>query len=205
MKFLITTILLVHSITSFADPSQRLINKSDRINRMVQNNAYSLSQNEIYDIQLQLDKIRNIINGTGNGGGYDRNACVNYTYEAYYKDYSSSVAMDKASRACATFKDLAVMKILFDYSYKSFSSGNAMTLAIRYSGIAADGKAQIAKYLAAKYYINLDGSNSAKKTGLALSKLDPRGLNCLKNSYNIYYRTLSSDVSADKAVMACQR
>ena len=188
-----------------ADTSQNLVNKSNRINRMIQNNSDDLTKNEISSIMRKLNQIKDIIAGTSTGGGYDRMACSDFAYEIYYKSNSNEVALDKAAKACSSFKELPVLEVLYEYANKSLRSVNAIDLALIHSGTNARDKGPEAKFLIEKYYISLDGPNSVKKTGLAISKLNPGSLNCLEQAFTRYFRTLGAMNSAEKAVNFCQR
>lgn len=78
-----------------------------------------------------------------------------------------------------------------------------MDLAVRYSGMSAQGKARIVDYVADKYYQSLDGADTAQRTGAALPRLAVESLSCLQTLYPKYGQSMSSEDAMDASIRDC--
>ncbi len=205
MKSLLLATLVVLTANVYANTAERLVKKSERINKMVKRNAESMTNSEIRDALLLLNDLRDVVTGNSNGnGGFDRQECIDYTYQQYYKSLNSSDATDKAVAACKRYKNINALKALYNSAYRSYNSVDAMDLAVKYGGQDSKGKTPELKYLIEKYYVSLNGADSAKRAGMALIKIERNSLGCLKSMYEKYYRSYNAATSADKAVDACE-
>ncbi len=201
MKILWIGLLLLSS-SVFAITPEELIRKSRKINRSIIREVNDLNARELSLISQNLDIIKKILRNSSQGD-FNREACIDYTYQIYYRSLSSSEAMDKATFACRRYKEMKVLKILYTYAYKSLNGLDAINLAIRYSGMDARKKAPMAAFLVEKHYKSLGGADSAIKAGMGIVKLEEGSLGCLQKAYERYYRDLSSSDAASAAARSC--
>lgn len=159
------------------------------------------SESALQQARAKITEALHLIQSTG--PGHDFQKCFDLVYRGYYRSLGSAESTSRAQAACKTYKDLEALAILDEYAYRSLGGADSMDLAVRYSGLPAQGKAKILEYAAEKYYQGLSGAESAERAGKALPRLPLDSLSCLRTLFPKYYQSMSAVDAMDASIRDC--
>jgi hypothetical protein len=144
---------------------------------------------------------------SGQGGGGDFKLCINFAFDQYKRQYSSSVALDRAQDKCRGVVDMSVLEYLFDKHKRNQSAGGAMDLATSQSNRSVKGKLELIEFAYEKHSRNTSSTGAATKAVLNAQKQKRnRGtLDCFKEYYAVHSRTNSASAAMDKTSETCSR
>ncbi|MFT6069122.1 MAG: hypothetical protein ACJAT2_000401 [Bacteriovoracaceae bacterium] len=208
MNLLKATFLIICLTGSLWAQDRRAIKRqiSDLSLRIEREAPYSEADTE--DLLEARDLLREgLVLIGGQGGGGDFKLCINYAFEQYKRQYSSSAALERAQVKCKNVVDMKVLEFLFDKHKRNQSVGSAMDLATSQSDRTVKGKVELIEFSYDKHSRNTSSTSAATKAVMnARAQRNSRGaLACFNQYYPIHSRTNSSTVAMDKTSETCSR
>jgi hypothetical protein len=146
-----------------------------------------------------------LINGQGGGGAFK--LCINFAFEQYKRQYSSSAALERAQVKCKKVTDMAVLEFLFEQHKRNQSSGSAMDLATSQTDSGVKGKIALIEFAHEKHSRNMNSSNAATKSvgNARMQKRNRGALACFQKYYDVHSRANSASAAMDKTADTCSR
>ncbi|MCF8059011.1 MAG: hypothetical protein K9K67_06930 [Bacteriovoracaceae bacterium] len=140
------------------------------------------------------------------GTGQVFTLCRDYAFPILDRTLPTADAMDEAVRMCRTVEAFPEMKFLFEKYNRTLPTQEAMERAARFADINLMNKLDVLSFAYEKYNRMLPSSNSCDRAALGVATIqNTRGtLNCFKNTFPNYDRTLSSADAMDKTIQACR-
>ncbi len=209
MNFMKASFLIICLTSSLWAQDRRAIKRqiSDLSLRMDREAPYSDADTE--DLLEARDLLKEgliLIAGQGGGGG-DFKLCINYAFEQYKRQYSSSAALERAQVKCKNVVDMKVLEFLFEKHKRNQSAGGAMDLATSQSDRSVKGKVELIEFSYDKHSRNTSSTSAATKavTNARAQKRNRGTLACFNQYFPIHSRTNSSSVAMDKTSDTCSR
>jgi len=148
-----------------------------------------------------------LINNNGGGNSEVFRLCTNYAFEKYNRQYSQSVALERAQKNCRNVADMDVLKFLFEKHNRGNSIGTAMDLATAQADFRVKGRVNLIEFAWEKHNRGNSPSVAANKAieNMRIIRRTRGALACFQEYYPVHNRTNSPSVAMDKTAETCSR
>ncbi len=210
MKSIAMSIIAFCLIGSAYAQDRRLIKQQIRdLSLRIERDA-PYSEASLTDLSEAKDLMRNslaLINNNGGGNTEVYRLCTNYAFEKYNRQYSQSVALERAQTNCRNVADMDVLKFLFEKHNRGNSIGTAMDIATGQADFRVKGRLDLIEFSWEKHNRGNSPSMAANKAieNMRIIRRTRGTLSCFQEYYPIHNRGNSPSVAMDKTAETCSK
>lgn len=198
-RLLIALMILTCTTSAFAATKQEIRMELRELLLDLDNSQTPIDQlDEVLDL---LTQAKRIIRSGDSGPNIE---CINYIFSKYNQSLNAAVAMDKATNACKTIKDLGILEFSFTKANAGLSAAAAMDLVVPYNTAAIVEKRSIVEFSFYKYNASLSASASIEKSLINSSTINKNRFDCLVAVFPKLNTSLSSAAAMDKSFETCK-
>lgn len=207
-SIIITFIALTLAGSVFAQDRRQVKRQIQDLGLRIESDA-PYSDASLVDLQEARTLLRDalkLVNNTGSGNSQAYKLCLNYAFEKYKRQYSSSDALVRAQTNCRSVADFEVLEYLYEKHFRVSSPGDAMDTATTQADKRIKGRLELIEFAYEKHFRVKNPSEAATAAVNNMHNLrrNRGSLSCFKQYYPVHNRTNNPSDAMNMTIETCK-